>query len=223
VETALKYHCEKFVNISTDKAVNPVSVMGASKRFAEMICTSYNGKKGRNSLKSGIVSVRFGNVLGSRGSVVPIFLDQIKKGGPIEITHKDMKRYFMSLPEAVLLVLQAASMGHGGEVFVLDMGNPVRIVHLAETLILLNNLVPNKDIAVVYTGLRPGEKLFEELMTKEEGTDMTAHEKIFIARNDAKLSVRQVKQAIKKMEKSLDKPGKLKDILKEYVPSYKGA
>ncbi|MFC2155731.1 polysaccharide biosynthesis protein [Acidobacteriota bacterium] len=217
VETAVKYNCEKLINISTDKAVNPASVMGASKRMAEMICTSYNNSKSR---KPHIVSVRFGNVLGSRGSVVPIFLDQIKKGRSIEITHKDMKRYFMSLPEAVVLVLQAASMGKGGEVFVLDMGDPVRIVHLAETLILLNNLIPYKDIDIVFTGLRPGEKLFEELLTAEEGTMVTAHDKIFIARNDSNLSVKQIILVVKKLEKALYKPDNIKNILKEVIPSY---
>jgi len=217
VETAVKYHCEKLINISTDKAVNPVSMMGASKRMAEMICTSYNNGKPR---KPHIVSVRFGNVLGSRGSVVPIFLDQIKKGRPIEITHKDMERYFMSLPEAVVLVLQAASMGKGGEVLVLDMGDPVRIVHLAETLILLNNLIPYKDIDIVFTGLRPGEKLFEELLTAEEGTMVTAHDKIFVARNDSNLGVKQINGIVKKLEKALYSPEKLKNILKECIPSY---
>ncbi len=218
VETAVKYHCEKLINISTDKAVNPVSVMGASKRMAEMICTSYNDSKSR---KPHITSVRFGNVLGSRGSVVPIFLDQIKKGRAIEITHKDMTRYFMSLPEAVVLVLQAASMGKGGEVFVLDMGDPVRIVHLAETLILLNNLIPYKDIDIVFTGLRPGEKLFEEILTAEEGTIVTAHDKIFTARNDSNLNVKQINRVVKKLEKALYSPEKLKEILKECIPSYK--
>jgi FlaA1/EpsC-like NDP-sugar epimerase len=223
VEAAVKNRCEKFINISTDKAVNPVSVMGATKRMAEMICTSFNNSKSSKSLKPQMVSVRFGNVLGSRGSVVPIFIDQIKRGGPIEITHKDMKRYFMSLPEAVLLVMQAASMGKGGEVFVLDMGDPVKIVHLAETLILLNNLIPYRDVEIVFTGLRPGERLFEELLTAEEGTMVTAHEKIFIARNRSKLTVKQISRTTKKLEKSLYDPESLKEILKEHIPSYKTA
>lgn len=221
VEAAVKYRCEKFVNISTDKAVNPVSVMGATKRMAEMICTSHNDSKTSKSPVPQMVSVRFGNVLGSRGSVVPIFINQIKRGGPIEITHKDMKRYFMSLPEAVLLVLQAASMGNGGEVFVLDMGDPVKIVHLAETLILLNNLIPYKDVDIVFTGLRPGERLFEELLTAEEGTMVTAHEKIFIAKNRSKLSVKQINKLVKKLEKSIYDPENIKKVLKESIPSYK--
>lgn len=221
VEAAVKYRCEKFVNISTDKAVNPVSVMGATKRMAEMTCTAYNDSKSSKSPGPRMVSVRFGNVLGSRGSVVPIFIDRIKRGGPIEITHKDMKRYFMSLPEAVVLVLQAASMGKGGEVFVLDMGEPVKIVHLAETLIQLNNLIPYRDINIVFTGLRPGERLFEELLTAEEGTMVTAHEKIFIAGNKSKLGVKQIIRAIKKLEKSLHEPEHIKKILGESIPSYK--
>lgn len=223
VQAAVKYGCEKLVNISTDKAVNPVSVMGATKRMAEIICTAYNNSKPGAAAHPRILSVRFGNVLGSRGSVVPIFLDQIKKGGPIEITHEDMERYFMSLPEAVLLVLQSASMGQGGEVFVLDMGEPVRIVHLGETLILLNNLIPYKDIDIVFTGLRPGEKLFEELLTAEEGTDVTTHEKIFVARNDAKMNVRQSTKIVKGLEKSLENPDELIELLEKHVPFYKRA
>jgi len=214
-ETAAKWKCEKFINISTDKAVNPTSVMGASKRMAEMICTAFN--KDSTSL----VSVRFGNVLGSRGSVVPIFLDQIEKGGPIEVTHKEMKRYFMSVPEAVLLVLQAAAMGNGGEVFVLDMGEPVKIVDLAENLIFLNDLRPYYDIDIVFTGLRPGEKLFEELLTAEEGTVVTAHEKIFVARNEKGPDNHKIHKIIKKLSDSLENTEKLTGILKEHVPFYK--
>ncbi len=217
VNTALKYHCEKFVNISTDKAVNPSSVMGASKRLAEMICTSYHNPS------TPMVSVRFGNVLGSRGSVVPIFLEQIRKGGPIEITHKEMERYFMSVSEAVLLVLQAAAMGKGGEVFVLDMGEPVKIVALAENLIFLNNLIPYQDIDIVFTGIRPGEKLFEELLTAEEGTMVTAHEKIFVAKNKSGLDKRKIKKIVSRIEKALDSPTKLKAILEECIPFYRGS
>lgn len=217
VAAAQKYRCEKLVNISTDKAVNPAGVMGASKRMAEMICTAYN------SGQTPMVSVRFGNVLGSRGSVVPIFLEQIKRGGPIEVTHMEMKRYFMSVPEAVLLVLQAAAMGKGGEVFVLDMGEPVRIVDLAENLIFLNDLRPYEDIDIVFTGLRPGEKLFEELLTAEEGTVVTAHEKIFVAKNESGLDKRKIKKIVSRMEKVLDSPAKLKTILEECVPFYQGS
>nr|NIM16217.1 polysaccharide biosynthesis protein [Candidatus Aminicenantes bacterium]NIM82985.1 polysaccharide biosynthesis protein [Candidatus Aminicenantes bacterium]NIN22371.1 polysaccharide biosynthesis protein [Candidatus Aminicenantes bacterium]NIN46131.1 polysaccharide biosynthesis protein [Candidatus Aminicenantes bacterium]NIN88967.1 polysaccharide biosynthesis protein [Candidatus Aminicenantes bacterium] len=154
----------------------------------------------------------------------PLFLEQIKDGGPVTVTHPDIKRYFMSIPEAVLLVLQAAHMGsqEGGEIFVLDMGEPVKIVQLAENLIRLNNMEPYKDIDIVFTGLRPGEKLFEELLTAEEGTDATTHAKIYIARKCSNLDPKALKHALARLEKSLDtnSPGNIKDILKEYVPYY---
>ena len=173
----MEANVEKFINISTDKAVNPTSIMGASKRMAEYAGIALNSQN-----RTKFISVRFGNVLGSRGSVIPMFIEQIKKGGPVTVTHPEMTRYFMTIPEAVALVLQAATMGKGGEVFVLDMGEPVKIATLAEDLIKLNNLEPYVDIDIIYTGLRPGEKLFEELLTAEEGTDKTYHEKIFMAR-----------------------------------------
>lgn len=177
-ESAFAYGVKKFINISTDKAVNPTSIMGATKRISEMVLTNIDKK----SSDTDFISVRFGNVLGSRGSVVPVFLEQIKMGGPVTVTHPEIKRYFMTIPEAVLLVFQAASMGEGGEVFVLDMGEPVKIVSIAEELIKLQNLKPYEDIEIKFTGLRPGEKLFEELLTAEEGTNTTAHEKIYIAK-----------------------------------------
>ncbi|NPA51581.1 MAG: polysaccharide biosynthesis protein [Aquificae bacterium] len=209
--TSIENGVEKFVNISTDKAVNPTSIMGATKRMAEMICSALNGIG-----KTKFVSVRFGNVLGSRGSVVPIFLEQIKKGGPITVTHPEMKRYFMTISEAVLLVFQAAAMGKGGEVFVLDMGEPVKIVKLAETLIRLQGLEPYKDIDIVFTGLRPGEKLFEELLTAEEGTDKTYHSKIYIARISKTLSLDDVEFIIKYIQ-SNPHPEEIKEFLKRYV------
>lgn len=175
---AIRHGVEKFVNVSTDKAVKPSSVMGATKRLAEMTCQALNENGTR------FLSVRFGNVLGSRGSVIPVFQEQIRRGGPVTITHPDMRRYFMSIPEAVLLVLQASYLGKGGEVFVLDMGEPVPIVELAENLIRLNGFEPGVDIDIVCTGIRPGEKLYEELLTAEEGVDTTEHKKIFIARFD---------------------------------------
>ena len=169
----------KFVLLSTDKAVNPTSVMGATKRMAELICQSFAGGSGTE-----FVSVRFGNVLGSRGSVVPIFKEQVQAGGPLTITHRDMVRYFMTIPEAVSLVLQAMSMGLDGEVFVLDMGAPVRIVDLAEQVIRLSGFEPYRDIDIVERGIRPGEKLFEEILTSGEGFTRTSHERLFIAKQE---------------------------------------
>lgn len=173
-QTALDSGAEKFIFISTDKAVNPSSVMGATKRIGEMICQTLN-KKGNTRF----VSVRFGNVLESRGSVIPIFKEQIKRGGPVKVTHQEMERYFMTIPEAVSLVMQAGQMGKGGEVFVLDMGNPVKIIDLAKEVIHLSGFEPDKDIPVVITGMRPGEKLSEELLTAEEGAIATYHKSIF--------------------------------------------
>jgi len=175
-EAAAAHHCELFVMISTDKAIRPTSVMGATKRLAEMIVNKLN-----DTSDTKFVSVRFGNVLGSRGSVVPLFRRQIAKGGPITITHPDMQRYFMTIPEAVQLVIQAGALGHGGEVFILDMGEPVRIVELAENLIRLSGLTVGQDIKIVYSGIRAGEKLYEELLSPEEIKSTTKHERIFVA------------------------------------------
>jgi len=166
-----------FVMISTDKAVNPSSVMGATKRMAELIVQHM-----ARISQTRFVAVRFGNVLGSRGSVVPIFEEQIKKGGPVTVTDPEMTRYFMTIPEAVQLVIQAGSMANGGEVFILDMGQPVKIVDLAKDMIRLSGLEPDKDIKIKFVGIRPGEKLFEELLTAEEGTAATKHKRIFVAK-----------------------------------------
>ncbi len=181
VNLALEYGVKCFVNISSDKSVNPSSVMGASKRIAEYVV---DGASQQANSDQHFVSVRFGNVLGSRGSVVPIFKEQIRNGGPITITHPEMVRYFMTIPEASQLVLQAGALNINGAVFVLDMGEPVKILDMARDLIRLSGFEPDKDIKIVYTGVQKGEKLFEELLTAEEGTDMTQHDKILIARKN---------------------------------------
>ena len=213
---SLEQGVEKFIFISTDKAVNPTSVMGATKRVSEMICRVYDQK---NHTK--FISVRFGNVLNSRGSVIPIFREQIKRGGPVQVTHRDMKRYFMLISEACLLVMQSGAMGQGGEVFVLDMGKPIKIWDLAKEMIRLSGFEPDKDIAIVFTGIRPGEKLFEEFLTAEEGTIATQNQKIFMA----KLSVikpenleEQLKN-IKNLTNNQEKE-KIVNALKNIVPNY---
>ncbi|HYH03944.1 MAG TPA: nucleoside-diphosphate sugar epimerase/dehydratase [Bacillota bacterium] len=214
-EAAHIYNAEIFVMVSTDKAVNPTSVMGTTKRVAEQVIQSIGMVS-----KTKFVAVRFGNVLGSRGSVVPLFKKQIAAGGPVTVTHPEMKRYFMTIPEAVQLVLQAGSMAKGGEVFVLDMGEPVRIYDMACSLIELAGLRPDKDIEIKFTGLRPGEKLFEEILSAEEGTSATNHEKIFIA-NLQSINLEKLERGLFFLQHCYV-PQEIRRTLAELVPTYTG-
>ena len=209
-----QYKVEKFVNISTDKAVKPRSIMGISKRLAEMICQDMKQSS------THFISVRFGNVLGSRGSVVPLFVEQIRRGGPVTVTHQDICRYFMTIPEAVLLVMQAQFLSQGGEVFVLEMGEPVRIVELAQNLIRLNGLEPGKDIEIVFTGLRPGEKIFEELLTAEEGVVKTIHNKIFIAKFIKQPAANSLQGIIAELQKAINEPHEIRKIINHFVQTH---
>jgi FlaA1/EpsC-like NDP-sugar epimerase len=218
VDLTLETGVERFVLVSTDKAVRPTNVMGATKRVAELFVESMNGQQ-----ITQFVAVRFGNVFSSSGSAIPIFQEQIARGGPVTVTHPDVRRYFMSIPEAAQLILQAGAMGEGGEIFILDMGEPIRIVDMVRDLIRLNGLEPEKDIAIEFIGLRPGEKLHEELITSGEGIVSTEHEKIMVLRGkmrDAAALLAQIetllaiarqghREAIKK---------KLREIVPEYTP-----
>ena len=214
-----KYNVKRFVLISTDKAVNPTNIMGATKRMCEMIIQA----KDKVS-ETEFVAVRFGNVLGSNGSVVPLFKKQIAKGGPVTVTHKDITRFFMTIPEAVQLVLQASTYAKGGEIFVLDMGEPVKIYDLAVSLIKLSGLQPDVDIPIKITGLRPGEKLYEEILMSEEGLKSTEHSKIFIAK-PSKITTENVEKKLDILRDTIaDENIKIQEIkadMKKVVPTYK--
>ncbi len=217
IETAKATGVERFVLISTDKAVNPTSVMGATKRVAEYMVQATNGRGATR-----FTVVRFGNVMGSNGSVVPLFAEQIRKGGPVTVTHPEIKRYFMTIPEAVQLILQASVRGQGGDVFVLDMGEQVRIVDLARNMIVLSGLVPERDIKIMFTGVRPGEKLYEELTEKGERVETTSHDKIKRVLGQALREPEEFPRRLERLKGSLvhADPTALVSQLKEMVPTY---
>lgn len=207
--------CKRFILISTDKAVNPTNIMGASKRICEMVIQSLNVHS-----KTEFVAVRFGNVLGSNGSVIPLFRKQIEEGGPVTVTDKNIIRYFMTIPEAVSLVLQAGAYAKGGEIFVLDMGEPMKIDDLARNLIKLSGLRPDEDIKIQYTGLRPGEKLYEELLMAEEGLQKTAHEKIFIGK-PLDVDYEKFMKQLQELKKEAYEDGtRIRECVKEIVQTY---
>ncbi len=214
-DAANQYGCDRFILISTDKAVNPTNVLGATKRIAEQYIENINKISTTN-----YITVRFGNVLGSDGSVVPLFKEQINKGGPVTVTHSEVTRYFMTIREACQLILQASKMGKGGEIFVLDMGEPVKINYLAEQMIRLSGLIPNKDINIEYSGLRPGEKMYEELFYENEIREKTSHNKILLAKHsvtdlkDLNDKIDEIIEAIKEFDND-----KLKTLLKNIAPS----
>ncbi len=219
-DLSIEYKVERFVMISTDKAVNPTNVMGASKRMAEMYVQALSNQ---TDLATKFITTRFGNVLGSNGSVIIRFKEQIEKGGPVTVTHPNITRYFMTIPEACQLVLEAGSMGNGGEIFVFDMGKPVAIADLAKKMIRLYGLIPNIDVNITYSGLRPGEKLYEELLNDEENTTQTYHEKILIAKV-REVSFELVKQNTQELEHILTTTndemllvGKMKELVPEYI------
>jgi len=217
-ELADSYNAEIFILVSTDKAVNPTSVMGASKRIAELVIKDIN-----HHSQTKFAAVRFGNVLGSRGSVIPTFIKQIQKGGPVTVTHPDMQRFFMTIPEAVQLIIQAGALAEGGEIFVLDMGKMVKIDDLARDLIRLYGYEPGQDIEIVYTGIRPGEKLYEELFTDAEGMVSTRHERIFISKQELDDHTADICKSLHLLlKRSFNSRTEIIKLIKEIVPEYQG-
>ncbi|WP_311198838.1 polysaccharide biosynthesis protein [Paenibacillus hexagrammi] len=214
-ECAHQFHAERFVLVSTDKAVNPTSIMGATKRIAELVIQSLD-----RFSETKFVAVRFGNVLGSRGSVIPHFKEQIARGGPVTVTHPEMIRYFMTIPEAVQLVIQAGAFAAGGEIFILDMGAPVKIVDLATDLIRLSGFEPGVDIDIEFSGIRPGEKLYEELLLNEEIIENTRHNRIFVG-SPLKISQSELEMEIKRLEKAVgEESGIVRSAVKHLVPNF---
>lgn len=213
-QCADEFGAKRFVLISTDKAVNPTNIMGATKRVAEMIIQSMDKLS-----KTEFVAVRFGNVLGSNGSVIPLFKKQIADGGPVTVTHPEITRFFMTIPEAARLVIEAGAMAKGGEIFILDMGKPVKILDLAKDLIRLSGFEPDRDIKIEFTGLRPGEKLYEELLLAEEGIQSTVHEKIFIGK-PLDIEYMDLMEKLRKLELCMDDPVKLRECMAIIVPTY---
>jgi FlaA1/EpsC-like NDP-sugar epimerase len=222
MDLAVQYGVERFVLVSTDKAVRPTNIMGASKRLAEMLLQSVSGNGTR------FMAVRFGNVIGSSGSVLPLFRRQLEQGGPITVTHPEVTRYFMTIPEAAQLILQAGGLGEGGEIFILEMGTPVKIAHMAEELVRLSGKEPGKDVEIIFTGLRAGEKLYEELITQGEDIVSTKYDKILVLRANGKNSRRELAHRLDEVLEDLHRiactrdglaiRGKLREIIPEYVP-----
>ena len=218
IDAAIKNHVQAFILVSSDKAVNPTSVMGASKRVTEKLIQC---KAKRNGTE--FIAVRFGNVIDSRGSVLPNFKRQIAKGGPVTVTHREVTRYFMTIPEAVQLLIQAGTMGNGGEILMLDMGEPIKILDLASDLIRLSGLEVDSDIKIEFTGLEPGEKLYEELLTPQEGVTATKHQRIFVAQLEETIEEETLLAQISELEKlanHLNTEGIIRK-LQEIVPTYK--
>jgi FlaA1/EpsC-like NDP-sugar epimerase len=224
MEMARKHEVERFVLVSTDKAVRPANVMGASKRVTELLLQAFQHRGTR------FMAVRFGNVVGSSGSVIPVFRNQIEQGGPVTVTHPEVRRFFMTIPEAAQLILQAGALGQGGEIFILKMGTPIKIVDMARDLIRLSGREPDKDVKITFIGLRDGEKLYEELITVGEGIVPTKHDKIMVLRNDGQvdgLPPQKERSALldaqlRELNEAADRfdAAAIRRILREIVPEY---